>query len=243
MSSSHSRVKRAPVSRTGPNRNSLYSAPKCADPAAGTARGPDKALENGVKAAYAVIDEYIRRGREEARNCQTEHDTRGSMNNQKPYGNYSNPNNPWGAMPMLAEQMMGAVRMWTSAWSAFMPPGFPQQPWNPAEMWGQPQARPAATVSVSVHVVAHSPTDVTAQLRPGCETMQLVVPPLHNEAGGTATITQVSISRDSSGLKVSVTVPKDVPAGTYCGPIREMMSGAEAGQLSVKVMADPGSSA
>lgn len=228
MSTTHQRAKRTPAARTGPVRNSLFPPPK---PAGGTAPGPGGVLENGVKTAYAVIDEYIRRGREAARHCKNPEDNRGPMNDYK-----NNYGNPFAQMPNMAEQMMGAMRFWTTAWSAFMPPGFAQQTgFDPMAIWGQTWQKPAAAPAVSIHVAAQQPVEVTATVKPGCDSLNLDAPTVHIEGGTHATLDHILITREHGGVRVSVKVPAGQAAGRYSGPIRDRATGADVGRLTVVV--------
>src|SRR6476646_6146260 len=104
MNSSQSRLKRAAPERSGPIRNPLVNgSPRNPSPPLPTATDALRgALECGVQTAYAVIDEYIQRGYEAARNNPNQQNGKGHMNNEKPgYGNWSNP---WGPMMPLVEQ-------------------------------------------------------------------------------------------------------------------------------------------
>src|SRR5258706_15609339 len=110
MSSSPLRLKRPPPERSAPIRNPFAgSSPRTApDPepsSNGSRRGP---LECGVQTAYAVIDEYMRRGYEAARDNQQQQNGGDYMNYDRsnygnPYSNpYSSPFNAWGpASPII----------------------------------------------------------------------------------------------------------------------------------------------
>jgi len=185
-------------------------------------------LESGVRTAYQVIDEYMRRGYEAAGNNQNDPNKRGHMNENR--ANY-NWQNPWGPMSQLTEQWMMAMRTWTEAWSAFVPGGWPQQPWNPAG-----PCNPNAPV-VSVQVSSPRPTEVTANLRPGAELMDLVVDALHGEGPQAPSfeLSTVSITRELARMRVNVRVGANVPAGSYRGAIRNRADGCIVGDLTVVI--------
>src|SRR5690349_2016936 len=93
-----SHLKRKPPERNGPIRNPLLNgALKTAStPAHGPAEALRGALECGVHTAYAVIDEYLKRGYETARQNQTTVNGGGPMSNDRP--SYSNWSGAWGPM-------------------------------------------------------------------------------------------------------------------------------------------------
>src|SRR5689334_15542488 len=133
MNTNGSHLKRPVPARTAPIRNRLAPAPRPV-PAPQESCGPAvmDALENGVRTAYAVIDDYMRRGQETARGLYNNTNRGSEMNDNR--GNYGNRYNPWGALPGM-EQWMAMMRAWTDAWSAFLPGGLPQQM---QQMWNTP---------------------------------------------------------------------------------------------------------
>jgi hypothetical protein len=251
MNPSRSRQRREPPARSGPIRNSVTTPPE-KKAAPGAANGPvagenpcdpsrwapmsreivNGALESGVRTAYAVIDEYMRRGYEAARMNREHPDRRGYMSDNS--ANYGNRPNPWGPMAPFTEQWMAAMRAWTEAWSAFVPGGL-QQMWNPAGA-GYSNAAPAPTVSVQVS--SPRPTEVTANLRPGADCVSLEADPLQGEGASAATIKHVLISHEPGRVRVSVNVGADQPAGCYRGAIRRKADRSIVGDLTV-VISDP----
>lgn len=231
MSSSPFRMKRDVPERSGPVRNPLVSA------FSGTAQAPQAvpggvlrgALECGVRTAYSVIDEYMKRGYEAARQYQETSEDKGHMSNQR--SNYGNWNNPWGPMTPLMDQWSAAMKFWMDAWSSFMPGG--RGAWPPASMPGAGGFPGTATApEFSVEVASKRPTEVIVQIKPGAGAMEL-------KAGSfePALLDSVVLNRDKGRLQVRVTVQDAQPAGRYCGVIRGA-DGSIAGEVTV-VIAEP----
>ena len=98
-------------------------------------------LENGVRTAYAVIDEYLRRGQETARGLFNDPNRRGYMTDDRvnPGGGFApgsgfGPGGPFGTMnPMaLMTQWMQVMQAWTQFWFSMM------QNSNQQSMMGMP---------------------------------------------------------------------------------------------------------
>jgi hypothetical protein len=203
-----------PPERGGPLRNSLGQppyGPSLCDP-----------LENGVRTAYAVIDDYLRRGQQAARTY-NDSNRRDDMSDYK--GNYGGYN-PWNPLAMLTEQWMMAMRAWSQAWSAMMP-GVWQSPWNPA-------APGAPAANITVQVVSARPVEVSANVFPGSDLSGLFCEALHAEAGGAAQIDAPVINVDPVAVRVTVRVG-DQPSGRYRGYIRKRQDGSVAGEVTVTI--------
>jgi hypothetical protein len=227
MSRSASRQKRQPPARMGPIRNPLASAGN-ANPGAPVWG----VLESGVRTAYDVIEEYMRRGYEAASGNSNHQDRRGPMNDNRT--NYTNWQNPWGPMSQLTDQWLMAMRMWTEAWSAFIPNSSPQQPWNPA---GRSNPNGGSTPRVSVQVSSRRPAEVTANLMPGADLIQLVADALQHEGIDACSIDQrqVSISGEPGRVRISVRIDPVQPAGRYFGTVRNRADGNVAGDLTIVI--------
>ena len=98
-------------------------------------------LENGVRTAYAVIDDYLRRGQETARGLFNDSNRRGYMTDDRvnPGSGFGTgagfgPGGPFGTMnPMaLMTQWMQVMQAWTQFWFSMM-----QSP-NQQSMMGMP---------------------------------------------------------------------------------------------------------
>jgi len=248
------RQKRTPPEQTGPVRNQFASQPRVASPVsaaetsvppssaampgtanAGAVRDPITAageavcgvLENGVRTAYSVIDEYMRRGQDTARGIFNDPYMRGNMSDDR--GNFPGGFNQANPLAMLTEQWMTAMRPLAQAWSAVLP-GMMQQPgMNPFA----PNVNPAPTVSVKIS--STGPVEVTANLYPGLDMAGLVSDPLRAEASAATPIEPAEIVRDPGGVRVSVKVASKQPAGRYRGYIRKKADGSVAGDLMVVV--------
>jgi len=117
-------------------------------------------LENGVRTAYAVIDEYLRRGQETARGLFNDSNRRGYMTDDRvnPGGGFGTgggfgPGGPFGTMnPMaLMTQWMQVMQAWTQFWFSMMQGPFQQSmmgmqpPMGMPGMPGMPQPQRTAT--------------------------------------------------------------------------------------------------
>ena len=215
------RRKRVSPQRQGPVRNRFVPPSKVngvPPPGANPASAAGDLLECGVRTAYTVIDEYLRRGYEAAREFRNPTDGRGDMQEEKRnYNDWSNWANMWGPMAFPIQQWMAMMRAWANAWSGTFPAGWAQMgnmPW-PGFMPG------AFLAPVSVELSAQKAAQVTASvsLYPGAECQPLSVGPLIAE-GGKNLLRGVSVSHTQGSVRVSVTVPADQASGTYVGDIK-----------------------
>jgi hypothetical protein len=190
-----------------------------------------EALEQGVRTAYAVIDEYMRRGFQAARDTQDTSNTRGYMNDNR--SNYENRFNPWGSMPPMGEQWMTAMRAWADAFAAFLPGGFPQTWAPPGASYCAPN--PAQPLALAVHVSSPRPIEVSPTLNAGCDLIALTVEPLQGQGFAAPPIDNVTITKLAGCVRVSITVTADQPPGTYRGTIRKTVDGSMAGDLTVTI--------
>ena len=241
MSPSSPRMTRPELKQDGPIRNPVASQPR------GAAAPPDLisaagaavcgALENGVRTAYAVIDEYMRRGQEAARGIFNDSNMRGTMSDER--GNFGggfgpggfgpggfNPMNP---LSMAAEQWMLAMRAWSQAVTSYMPGGWPAPGWNPFAGFA------GAAPKVAVKVSSHKPVEVTANLNSGADSSGLAAERLQAEGFAAPPIEAVAIAREQGVVRVSVTVGPKQPAGRYRGLIRAKPGDNVVGDLTVVV--------
>jgi len=190
--------------------------------AARPAPSPFAPLENGVRTAYAVVDDYLRRGQIAAFGIYNDSNRRDDMSDYRGNTGGYNPNNP---LSMLAEQWLMAMRAWTQAWLALMP-GAWQSPW-PGASCGTQSSR------LTVQVSSKRSADVSASLAPGVDACWLICDPLRQEPGS-AQIDAPAINLDQGGVHVNVTVG-DQPAGRYRGCIRRKADGNIAGEITVNL--------
>jgi len=234
--SSSSHFKRPPLQQSGPVRNSMappanvprQGAPQDMFTTAGAA--VCGVLENGVRTAYAVIDDYMRRGQEAARTIFNDPNRRGYMSDDR--GSFPGGFNPGGGfgptnpMNMLAEQWMLMMRAWSNACAGFVPGQW--QGMNPFANAGSH----AATVTVSIS--SSCQVEVTANLYPGADIQALVSEPLRAE-GSAASIDSASVVREGFNVRITVKVGDKQAAGVYRGNIRRKTDGNVAGELTVVV--------
>jgi hypothetical protein len=249
MNPPSSRLKRTPPKQSGPVRNSMAlplppravqesGAPR--DPVAAAGAAVCGALENGVSTAYALIDEYMRRGQDAARGIFNDPTRRGYMSDERPGfpggfnsappSSSANPFNSANPLSMLTEQWMMAMRFWSQAMSSFVPGGWPPAGMNPFA----PQQN-TAPPKVSVKVSSSRPVEVTANLYPGLDLLGLTSESLRAEASKAAPIDPAEISRESGMIQVSIKVGAKQPAGRYHGYIRKKADGSVAGELTVVI--------
>ncbi|HKD06497.1 MAG TPA: hypothetical protein VKB79_11400 [Bryobacteraceae bacterium] len=241
MNDPSTRRKRAPLKQDAPIRNRLTTPYEASRPHAGEAHPPPSgfqesagnalrdALECGVRTAYTVINEYMRRGYEAARASQINQHDRGDMRDDT--RGYTGWNNAWNPMANPMQQWASMMRAWAEAWSAFAPGGWPQQMWNAAwPAYGMP-----GPPSVSVQVCSHRRAEITtrANLMPGAECSSLTVCALAAE-GSKAQLKGVSISGAPGAVRIVVPVPAEQPSGAYCGEIRTA-DGRGVGNLTVTI--------
>ncbi len=234
MKSSSPRLKRTPPEQDGPIRNAMASPrsapetviPNC-DPISAAGEAVCGALENGVRTAYQVIDEYMRRGHETARTIFNDPIRRASLSEDR--GNAPSGFNSTNPLMALAEQWMMAMRPLSQAMSAFLP-----------NAWQQPGMPPfasngSAAPTVSVRVSSTRPVEVTANVYPSSDQAGLVSDSLVAGSAAAPPITAPEIVRESGRVVIVVKVEDKQPAGQYTGLIRRRADESPAGDLTVIV--------
>jgi hypothetical protein len=190
------------------------------------------ALECGVRTAYTVIDDYMRRGYEAARNTREDANRRGNMADDDP--NFGSWNNPFSAGGMAApfQQWMYAMQAWMNAWSSFAPGGWPQQMWGAFPGHG----RAAAPVAVCVEATTYRPLNVaaTVHLSPGAECMPLTLGPVRDSS--LEPLNEVALAVRDGTIVVALTVGPYQPLGKYHADIAAQ--GRCVGGLTI-ILADP----
>lgn len=238
--------KRPKPDQTGPVRNPIApplppSAPKDSvaprNPVEAVGTAVCGALENGVSTAYALIDEYMRRGQDAARTIFNDPTRRGNMSDERPGGfnsappsSTANPFNSANPLAAMTEQWMYAMRVWSQAFTSFAPGGWPPAVMNPFA----PQ-QGTTPPKVSVKISSSRPVEVTTNLYPGLDLLGLTSEPLRAEASKAAPIPAAEISRESGVVQVSIRVADKQPAGRYHGYIRKKADGQVAGELTVVI--------
>jgi len=245
MNPGNPRRKRVSPERAGPIRNRLVSTRTNVPGTSSEGYGPPQApeapsggvlretLECGVRTAYTVIDEYLRRGYEIARANQNQ--ANGGPTMQDDRSNYSNWMNQWGPMAAPMQTWMMAMKAWTDAWGAMMPGMWPQTGYGGTTGYGSPAGTACASPAVSVHVSSHRPAEVTASvdLYPGADCCKLTVGSLLAQ-GSNLVLAGVSIGLSQGMLRIGVPVAADQPDGNYCGEIKGA-DGRCAGHLKVLI--------
>ena len=259
MSASGSRLKRVAPERSGPIRNPVVPNLRRIDsvppveravfgdggfdsneeeasrarqrPAAASGGAVQDAVECGVRTAYAVIDEYMRRGREAAVRHRERPDWSSDMSDNR--YNYGHPNAAWGPMWPFIAPWMQAMQAWACAMTAMAPGAAPYRPWDPQYAYG---ASGCATLPrVSVKVTSQYRTEVSACIEPGAEACALTADPLKDGAQTDALpLKGIEIKAEHGHVYVCVTVPIDQPAGKYSGAIRDS-GGCKRGELKVDI--------
>jgi hypothetical protein len=227
MNQSDSHLKRTTPAQSEPIRNPIAPPRKSPEPVAFAGAAVCGALENGVRTAYAVIDDYMRRGQEAARGIYNDSNRRGPMNENR--GSFNGGFNPMNPFATATEQWMTAMRAWGQVWSGFVPEAWMQQGMNPFANNG------GGASTVSVKVSSARPVEVVAIVNPGPDALQLVSEPLLAQGFPAPPIEPPSIGREAGVLRVSVNVEAQQPAGRYSGVVRKKTDGLIAGELIVVI--------
>jgi hypothetical protein len=252
------RVKRQEPERTGPIRNPAVSASReratnsngaggagfnigaAVDESLKTARRIVEtsnatiqgAVERGVETAYMVIEEYMLRGQRAAGRHKDRSNGEQPMNDKPPFGGGPGPFGPF--TPMMAPwvQMM---RLWTDTMWAFTGQTGGAD-WMNQFMPGMAAWTGGANrCVVSVQVSSQQPAEVTVDLQPGADNLNLTAAPLiHSEDQDVPPLLGTAISCESGHVRVRVTVPNDQPPGSYAGALQDA-AGFKRGELRVEI--------
>ncbi|MEQ8660821.1 MAG: hypothetical protein RLW62_08390 [Gammaproteobacteria bacterium] len=208
-------------------------------------------LENAVRSAYTVIDEYMRRGCDAARYCQSSARWSDPMtedpNQQFHQHNSWGPGwGTWGPAPQWMAQWSEALRVWSMLLSgagqaAAVPPQWHYTP--PKAYTESDPAKPSSSAphtpavpGVCVSVSSDRPTRVLPSVGAVAAGTKLTVDPLACIDGAEPSsppITGTRIETDAEGtLLVSVVIIPEAPAGRYSGAVRTP-SGDIVGGLTV----------
>ncbi len=241
MSETRERIRRTAPERSGPIRNPIIpfpgngpEAPARAENSgtpgvdansAASANSPLRgALECGVRTAYSVIDDYMRRGYEAARLNQNPSHERGNMNQHKPgYGQY----NPWGPMGPMMDAWSSAFRMWTEAWFSMMP--------GARGGWGQWPGAGAAYASpthVNLNVSSKRPVSITLFIHPNADPSRLTLGAFQPALDG------IQLIYSDCSFHVRADIADTAAATTYRGMVCAP-DGSVAGELKIVILAPP----
>jgi hypothetical protein len=176
------------------------------------------ALECGVRTAYAVIDDYMRRGYEAARLNQNPSNNRGDMSQHRGnYGGYS----PWGPMGPMMDAWSSAFRMWTEAWFSMMP--------GARGGWGMgPGASYAPPTHVDVTVASKRAVSVTLIIHANADPSTLTLGAFQPALDG------IRLSYSDCLFHVRAVIADTVALGEYHAAV-SAPDGTVAGQLKVVI--------
>jgi hypothetical protein len=222
-------------------------------------------LENGVRTAYAVIDEYLLRGQEAARGRFNDSNRRGFMTDDRGnFGGGSGPGSGYGPMggfgpiggyslgnPMaMMTQWMAFMQAWNQFWFSMVQcPG--QQygtPWPQYATPGQQQSgayQPYAATApdgqpldITVNLTSNLPVTYTAHLSSGTYPQGVVCERLVSKESAAAAAMPIeppSINWQPGKLQINVKVPPDQPLAAYTGHVLRQPDLSTVGEVTVHV--------
>ena len=253
---SDERVRRPPMERQGPHRdfaNLLGGAgrrPGAEPSAAGAVPGADPAqagsqfVEQGVRAAYDVIDTYLRQGQRVAQRL-------GGLSYGPAQlgGNVSEMQARWmrlstdlmagwfDLLGLFAESMMPPNGAPPPGPAAGMPPagtgtGIPPAPQPPT---AAPALAPEPSLPVAYEIASSRPAQVYVEFLPGRATDQLASHGLQSLKPAPPVPVAFRANAARGGIVVSVQVPDSQPAGLYTAALLDARTGACVGTLSLEL--------
>jgi hypothetical protein len=220
------RVKRDAPARTGPVRNRALRLEIPPPPtgssyasAVGAAIGT---VERGVETAYAVIEEYMLRGRQAAGGYHERTGETDMNRNQFGGGQWGGGQwggGQWGGMnnPMM-NPWMNMMSLWAQTMGAFMQQGQAGGDWSSCAPAGC--APPGSPAHVSIQVTSAQPAEVAVDLQPGADMMTLTADPLTLTAD-VAPITTTAFDCHPGHVRFRIVVPPTQPTGVYTGVVRD----------------------
>jgi hypothetical protein len=255
MSSFSSHRKRPQPERFGPTRSAMATlrpprtsgTPQDVVSVAGAA--VCGMLENGVRTAYAVIDEYLLRGQEAARGRFNDSNRRGFMTDDRGnFGGGRGPNvgfGPGGVFgqstfgtlnpTVMMTQWIAAMQAWSQFWFACVQA--PMQPFS--GMQQAPQSSMASSVqleSVTLGVSSQGQVESTVNLTPGNDLQGLTCDPLRLDGNPGTYIAAPTISYYQPGtLRVTINIPAKQSVGCYRGLIRRQPDQCAVGNVTVVI--------
>jgi hypothetical protein len=205
-------------------------------------------LENGVRTAYAVIDEYLLRGQEAARGRFNDSNKRGFMTDDRGnLGGERGPNFGFGPGGVLGQgifgtlnptammtQWMAAMQAWSQFWFACVQA--PLQPFSGIQQQ-QPHTSTGVQVeSVTLAVTSQAQVESNVNLTPGNYLQGLVCDPLRLDGNPETYIAAPTISYYQPGiLRVTINIPAQQTLGCYRGLIRRQPDQYAVGNVTVVI--------
>jgi hypothetical protein len=243
MSATSPRLRRMRLDRIGPDRNTRGS-PRQPQPS-GTPQNVVSAagaavcgmVEGGVRTAYSVIDEYLRRGQEAARGLFNDSNMRGPMNQVRgncsgyayaPWSGYGQPGGycpPGSPMTMMMDQWLTAMRTWTGFWFACIPP--PMQQYPPCSC-GQPSNSCGMHGSQSLSDAANP--DLLRELLSRMQNEMRQATKVTPTTSTDCRLESVRVTVSSTGGLVDCTAnlsPGVYPQGVICDPLHDSGSACD----------------
>jgi len=195
------------------------------------APGDGSFVDEGVRAAYTVLDAYLRQGRRVARSI----------------GQYSLPmmTNRWrsgGRQTRLIRLTSELTANWfellgliTEGFLPLLDPGFePDESAEPAAAPEPPAGAPART-SVTYDIASSRPVLVRLDFQPGKATSRLTCHGLRSVEAGHAPIAATFVARDEHDVVVTIRVPEHQPAGLYTDVVLDSRTGRIVGTISLEL--------
>lgn len=210
--------------------------------------GQDDGVADGVRSAYRVLDEQIRRGQRIAREQAERLVGRGwedprQLMEQSMRTTFDAMLDMW---MQWVDLTAAAVRFDDWWWRELGMPGPGREPGEPGRSRPAPSTPPAPPtpptggVPVTVEVTGDRPTRVWTELSPGVLTTPVVIQPLRSLRPQHPPLMEVTLSHDpgepASRPLLQVRVPAAQPEGQYHGFVLDAHTGAQLGVVTVEIV-------
>lgn len=243
------RVKRPEPARTRPVRGGWFdlfgapgAPPQPAGPSPGAANGDSRSnpLNRAVDLGYRVVDDYIRQGQNAAR-----------LVAQQAYGPAAFQQDAQDMLARMAQYTSEFWAMWfdvvgsaATGWpNAPTNSRAPESPTSPAppspsdrpSSSGSPPAQTRSAVCVSLD--ADGPVELLTDLRPIADGASLRVQALRSASPHVPLLDDLQVSCEGPGapVVVRIRIPRDQPAGTYCGVVVDETTNVPVGTIQVRI--------
>jgi hypothetical protein len=169
-------------------------------------------IGNAVNLGYGVVDEYLQHGRQAARRIRA-----GSYSSADIEDDLST------LVPQVVRMIQDAAVAWMDILSATTRAVAPQA------------SGATASVPISIEVRSVRPAQVILDLHPALSRFVPIVPALYPQSPGKRPLTDVKfgLSPDRAHATLTITVPDDLPPGTYTGVITDSATHEPGGTLCV----------